>query len=230
MKNKVLCIQFLRKSILLISVMIIVSNIAVAQDSIQPKRISPSIPIELMAGNNRLVFQLIINKYFSPKTKFGFFSVSALAADYKNERTNNDFLNIALLNYEIVKGFKVAAGIAANSTWGFRPMAGLQYIFANPKFLVVIMPSFYLTETHNFEPLVILEYKPKLKNNWSLYSRLQGLYSHNLSTNKHDRSYGNARLGVSYKKFGFGFATNLDWYGPMKIFKQNYGIFLRTSL
>lgn len=218
------------KDILIIFAMVIFSNITVAQDSIRTKPTSPPIPVEVMLGNNGLGFQMIVNKYFSAKTKFGFFSVSSFTASYKNEKEKNGFFMSALANYEIIKGFKIVAGIATNSIKGFRPTAGLQYIFANQKFLVVVMPSFQLTETHNFEPFALFEYKPKLKNDWSIYSRLQGLYSHNLSTNKHDRSYFNGRFGISYKELGFGFATNLDWYGPMKVFEQNYGVFVRTSL
>jgi len=51
--------------------------------------------------------------------------------------------------------------------------------------------------------------------------------SQNTESDHHDRSYIYGRIGLSYKKVGFGLGTNLDWYGPNKLRKDNYGIFVR---
>ena len=206
-----------------------ISALAVAQDSI-PHHFTPPIAVEMLFGNDRLAFQMIVHKKLQENSRFGFFSISSFAVDYRNDRTKNEYTTLVLLNYEIVKGFGISSGAAVNSNWGFRPYAGFQYIFANKTVLVIAEPGFYLTESHNFKTLAIIEFKPKIKKNWSLYCRLQGLYSQNLQTNHHERSYVYARLGVKYNNFGFGLGSNIDWHGSDKELKQNYGLFLCTAL
>jgi len=170
---------------------------------------------------------MVLNKSFSQKSKFGFLSVSTFAVDYKNDKAENDYMTPAFLSYKLGGGFGLTSGVAVNSNWGFRPFTGLQYVFANRKILALIVPGFYLKESHNFETLALIEFKPKFNNEWALYSRLQVLVSQNMEYDNHDRSYVYGRLGVSYKSVGFGLGTNLDWYGPAKISKENYGIFVR---
>jgi len=198
-----------------------------AQESLPDITPSPPIPAEFMIGSDRLTYQIVVNKSFSSKSKFGFLSVSTFAVDYKNDKSENDYMTPAFLNYRLIGGFGLTSGVAVNSNWGFRPFNGLQYVFANRKILALIVSGFYLTESHNFETLALIEFKPKFNNEWALYSRLQVLVSQNMEYDNHDRSYVYGRLGVSYKSVGFGLGTNLDWYGPAKISKENYGIFVR---
>jgi hypothetical protein len=209
---------------------VFISTLTVAQDSIPKTYHIQSIPVEIMFGNNRMAYQMIVHKKLSENSRFGFFNISSFAVDYQNDKSKNEYTTLVLVNYELVKGFGIASGAAVNSNWGFRPYAGVQYIFSNQNILAIVEPGFYLTESHNFKTLAIIEFKRQLKNNWSLYSRLQGLYSQNLQTNHHDRSYIYPRLGLKYKNFGFGLGSNIDWYGPFKELKQNYGLFLLTTL
>ena len=117
-----------------------------------------------------------------------------------------------------------------NYMTGFRPSAGLQYVFANRQLLAVVLPRFDLTQTYNFETFGLFEYKPKFTQNWGLYSRVQGLYNHNTKLGFHDRSYIWLRLGASYKNFQFGLGTDLDFYGPDQINENSFGGFIRTEL
>ena len=55
---------------------------------------------------------------------------------------------------------------------------------------------------------------------------MQGLFNLDMDTKRHERGQLYGRLGVGYKAIGFGLATNLDWYGPNKVFKENYGFYV----
>jgi len=221
--NKILTI----KAISLLIGAIFLTSLAIAQE--ENLKTLPPTPVEVFFGNNRFVSQISLNKKFAENSRFGFLATSYIAADYGNDKSENESMNEALINFEILKGFGLVSGAALNSQWGFRPYSGLQYLYANQQLFVMMIPGFYLTESHNFETVGIIEYRPHLKNDWSLYSRLEGLYNADMVTKKHDRSFIYGRLGLNYKTIGFGFAVNYDWYGPFKAEKDNVGVFIRKA-
>jgi hypothetical protein len=220
--------------ILILSTALLISSASFAQtDSLRktpPSKPSPPIPVEAFAGNKGLVFQMIVSKHFSPKSRFGFFNVTNFVGDYNTSNQKNQYLSQSLITADIYKGFSVNAGVTMNYMTGFRPTAGLQYVFANREFLAVVLPRIDLTQTYNFETFGLVEYKPKFKNNWGLYTRVQGLYNHNTKLDFHDRSYVWLRIGASYKNYQFGLGGNFDFYGPMKVNENSFGVFLRTEL
>jgi hypothetical protein len=197
----------------------------IAQESITKQSTIPT-PTELMVGNRVLNYQMVINKKFSSESKFGIFSQVSFTADYKNNKANNEFMVPVQVNYSIDKHFAVNMGFAMNSNWGFRPTVGLQYLYAKKDLLIFDAPSLYLTESHNIENFGFILFKPSINKKLCLYTKLQVLYSINTETGKHDRSYDYIRLGFNKKTFSFGFAANWDWYSPMKIKKENFGIFI----
>ena len=202
------------------------STTVTSQDSAKVSRPSAPIPVDLFFGNHRFVADVLVNKKFSESNKFGFLASTYFAADYKNDLRENESMNVLLLTYDIYKGLGAVGGAALNSRWGFRPFAGGQYVYGNTSFMAMLSSGFYLTQSHNSESRSIIQYKYPLKGNWALYSRLQGLFNLDMDTKNHERSSVYGRLGLNYKAYGFGFATNLDWYGPKKILKENYGVFV----
>jgi hypothetical protein len=193
-------------------------------------KMNPPIPIEVFAGNKGLVFQMIVSKHFSPNSRFGFFNVTNFVGDYATTNQKNQYLSQSLITADVWKGFSFNAGVTMNYITGFRPTAGLQYVFANREFLAVVLPRYDLTQTYNFETFGLIEYKPKFNNDWGLYTRLQGLYNYNTKLDFHDRSYVWLRIGASYKNYQFGLGINADVYGPMKISENSFGVFVRTDL
>lgn len=187
---------------------------------------SKPIPVEVFFGSDRVVTQITLMKKFSSSTRFGLLASTYYAADYKNELLNNESMNVLLLTYDIYKGLGVVGGAALNSKWGFRPFAGGMYSYGNRAFSTAFSSGFYLTESNNSESKGMVQYRHQLKDSWSLYTRLEGLFNLDMDTKKHDRGQLYGRLGVGYKAVGFGLATNLDWYGPNKVFKENYGIYV----
>jgi hypothetical protein len=214
----------MKKSIFVFLSILYLSNLE-AQENIQKNGTTP-IPTEILIGNESLNYQMVINKKFSPTSKLGLFSLVSFAADYKNSKAKNEFMVPVQVNYALNKNFAINMGIAMNSNWGFRPTAGLQYLYLKKELIIFDAPSVYLTETHSIENFGFILFKPEIKKNLSLYSKLQLLYSINTETGMHDRSYDYVRLGLSIKTLSFGIAANWDWYGPMKYHKQNLGIFI----
>ena len=186
-------------------------------------------PVELNIGNNRFGLQFLMNKHFAPTSKFSFLSVTSFESTYKNDINNLDFINNSQVSYEIYKGFGVATGLSVNRVAGLTPIVGLEYVFANKEILLVLTPTYHLSKTQNIEGLALIEYKPKLTEKLNLYSRFQTLYNHNSETNQHERSYMQFRIGVGLGNYQFGLSTNFDYYEPTKVFKDNYGIFLRVN-
>ena len=217
---------------LLVIVAVFMSNLLYAQPDEANAHQSAPIPLEIFLGSDGWTSQLIIDKKFAPDSKFGFFGLSYLKADYDNDQFLRESINLAFLKYDLFKGINLLSGAAFNSNWGFRPYVGGQYGYHSRNFMGVVNSGFQLTETKNFESLAIAEYRPALKGAWSLYTHVQGLYSRNTEVGEHDRSFLYSRLGLSYKTFSFGCALNYDWYGygPMKIENHQFGIFVSTVL
>jgi len=188
------------------------------------------IPIEVFAGSRGIVFLAIVSKQFSPGSRFGLISVTDFLGDYSTVNQQNEFASINFLTARVWKGFSLNSGTVLSSGGGFTPSAGVQYLFANQKFLVVVLPRFDLTKTYNFSTLALVEYKPRFNRTWGLYTRVQALYSQDTKNDHHARSFGWYRVGVSYRNVQFGIGGNLDFYGPERTFKNALGFFVRTEL
>jgi hypothetical protein len=214
------------------------ASFAQTQDSIKTGNFQTEaipIPIEIFAGNKAIAFQLIVSKQFSPKSIFGFFNVTYFMGDYKNDNQTSQFFSQSVITTKLWKGISLTTGLSTvgpsdPSIITVRPTAGLQYLFANRNFLVVVLPRFDLTQTYNFETFAVVEYRPMLSKNWGIYTRLQGLYNYNTKSNFHEISSIYLRLGVSYKNVQFGLGSNHDFYGQNNYNVNNFGVFIKTDL
>lgn len=183
-------------------------------------------PVEFMAGNNRMFFQMVLKRKFTPESKFGFLSVTSFSASYDNDMEELDLALPVLINYNIYKGFGLVGGTTINNSVGFSPLLGAQHSFANKEWVAVTVASFFLNSKRNVELFGIYEYKPSLSPKTNLYTRVQFLYIHSTRDNHHARSFLQLRAGLKKNSLNFGLGANLDQYGPQKTFKPNYGIFV----
>jgi hypothetical protein len=200
-----------------------------AQDSIvnfKPKTVF----VEEMIGDKRQFLQLMVNKVFEEKKKNGLLSISSYAADYKDNLGNNEFQNTTLLYHHLLKGISINSGASFTSEEGLKNFVGLQYIYQSKTLSLIYMPSYYFINSHKISNFALIDYKPAINENWSVYSSLQLHYKHDLENENHFRSYIYSRLGLTYKYFSFGLAHNFDRYGADKNTKNNYGIFLKLNL
>lgn len=186
----------------------------------------PPTPVEWMFGHERAFFQMVVNKKFTPDSRFGLLSVSTFSAKYTNEAMDLDMVAPVLLNYSLKKGFALVGGSTVNNEVGFSPVAGAQHTFANKDWLAVSILTFFLNNSQNAELFGIYEYKPALSPSTELYTRLQFMYVHGLADGSHARSFLQLRAGLKRQAFSFGLGANLDRYGPSMHFKPNYGLFV----
>jgi hypothetical protein len=219
-----------RKKILIHSLFFLfigLASVTITQ-SVFAQEISPKVPtpVEFMAGNNRMFFQMVLKRKFTPESKFGFLSVTSLSASYDNDMEELDIALPVLINYNIYKGFGLVGGMTINNSVGFSPLLGAQHSFANKEWVAVTIASFFLNSKRNVELFGIYEYKPSLSPKTNLYTRVQFLYIHSTGDNYHARSFLQLRAGLKKNALNFGLGANLDQYGPEKTFKPNYGIFV----
>lgn len=203
-----------------------------AQDSTQapkPPVYGPPVQMEAVVGNRGVMYQLLVNKKFQSIPQLGFFSITNTNAGWEKERTP-DVMTQAHLTYRVFKGLDVSAGMQYSPVYAFRPVAGLIYSYASPSVVVIVNPKVDLVDDMAMEHMALVEYKPILKNDLRLYTRIQGLYGFVPESGDHNRSYLMFRLGVNYKEFTFGAATNFDWYGPMQHRENNIGGFVSVLL
>ena len=200
-----------------------------AQDTAQTFT-SKTVSMEEMVGDQRQFLQIIVNKLFVEKKKIGLLSISSYAADYKDNLNNNEFQNTTLIYHHLFKGISINSGASFKSAEGMNNFVGLQYIHQSNTLSLIYLPSYYFIKSHKISNTAIIEYRPAINKNWSLYTRLQLHYNHDLENGNHYRSYAYSRLGLTYKYFSFGLAHNFDRYSADKNIKNNYGIFLKLSL
>mgnify|MGYP003532761322 FL=1 len=219
---------------LLIVSMCLLSAVSIAQET-KPKD-SALIPVEVFFGNHRFATQVTVNRKFNQSTRLGVFASTMTAGDYDNklnfknqtdrEKNDSESMNSLYLTYDVYQGLGIVAGAGINSSWGFRPFVGGRYGFRYRVLSVNMATGFYLTQSKNSESKAGVQFSPQLSSDWSFFTSVQAMYNHDMDTKKHDRAAVYGRLGVSYKAYGFGFAANLDWYGPNKVLKENYGLYL----
>ncbi len=198
--------------------------------SIFSQRNNP-ISVETMVGD-RLSFNVTATKHFSPKLTFK--SVNAFLTEYDYKKNKNGTEIVA--NNSLIYNFTRNVGVGVNMQYhffkGFVPALATQFAYGNPNFLLVLAPNLNFMPWLGTDIVAIAQYRPKLNNNFRLFSEAKAMYSHNLEDNVHERSYYNLRLGTTYRNFvTFGAGYNFDFYGKDKFQKDdNYGVFVKFYL
>ncbi len=183
------------------------------------------IPVETLIGHKKVYGFSLINKKFSDSTRFGFFSLTSFNGDYKN--IENELVSSNQLTFSLNKYFKLAAGSSFNGLLDFFPSAGLQFTYFKPGLLLVLNPGFEFNHSVASNTFGIVEWKPNLNQKIKLYTRIQGLYIHNLTNPEHQRSFLHFRLGLSHKTWAYGLGLNADFYGSNLYTVNNFGAFAR---
>lgn len=213
--------------VFLISVTLPIFSFAQNKDEIKVE--NPPVIVESLFGNAGYAAQMTVNKSFSSFPKFGIFSVTDMSSKW-GEKNPKDLMNQIHLTYQFGKGFQLLTGTHFTPVSGLRPNAAIMYTYVSKSWLISIMPRIDLSKNATWEGFAMLEYTPQLSENWKLYTRAQGVYCAVLDNGDHARSYLKLRAGVVYKEFRFGLGANFDTYGPERVSKENYGIFLAIRL
>jgi hypothetical protein len=190
---------------------------------------TPPIPLEFMFGNDRLDFQMVVKRNFTPQSKFSVLAIAVFSENYGKEKKIGDSVVIPFqVNYALGKsGLSLAVGGEANSVAGFGTTVGLTHSKATKEILAITVLSYQLSSDQNLKIFGIYEYKPALNEKWSIYSRLQLTYNQGMAEGFHNRSFLYLRAGLKKGPLGFGLGANFDAYGPNKVARENYGVFTR---
>ena len=196
---------------------------------VQAQAPTPPIPLELMFGNDRLDFQMVVKRNFTPQSKFSILAIAVFSENYGKEKKIGDSVVIPFqVNYALGKsGLSLAVGGEANSVAGFGTTVGLTHSKATKEILAITVLSYQLSSDQNLKIFGIYEYKPALNEKWSIYSRLQLTYNQGMAEGFHNRSFLYLRAGLKKGPLGFGLGANFDAYGPNKVARENYGVFTR---
>ncbi|MFN1218031.1 hypothetical protein ACKW6Q_13760 [Chryseobacterium kwangjuense] len=191
---------------------------------------NPPVIFEALAGNKGFASQMMVNKGIEGIRGLGFFSVANISSKWSEDNSKDEMIQ-ANITFEVIKNLRLVGGSHYTPNTGLRPTAGFMYSKNFKDFLLVVNPRFIgFSKSSIAEGFLMMEYKPKINENWNGYARIQGLYSETIKDGEHARSYLMLRIGVSYRSVTFGAGANFDSYGPFKESKQNYGVFAAVRL
>ncbi len=193
---------------------------------------APPINLETLFSDKGSLIGLNFSRAIAPGSRFGIFSIAEHYGTHKIEEQllGNSYMAQTHLTYQLFKNFNITAGGMITQATGFRPIAGLQYNLKLSDFFILLSPRIDLNQSYSGEILGFVEYTPQFNGGWGLYSRFQGMYTHNLKNDYHDISYLRGRIGASYKNFRFGLGLNFTYYGPTKVRQDDIGLFLGLLL
>ena len=192
-------------------------------NSLKAQAPNPPTPIEFQFGHERLDFQLVFNRNFTPQSKFSILAIAVFSENYATKKKLGDSIVIPFqVNYALGNsGLSLAAGAEANSSAGFGTTLGLTHSKATKEILAISVLSYQLSSDQNLKFFGLYEYKPALTEKWSLYSRLQLTYNQGMAQGFHNRSFLYLRAGLKKGPLGFGLGANFDAYGPNKTARDN---------
>ena len=211
------------KKVLILSVLVFIGSCVIAQEKKEnyvPHQ--PPIPVEVFAGQNSSMYQMIVSKQITPTSNFGFFNIINYEVDY-SEFTPNSYVIQSVFDYQIIKGLKIGVGANLKAFGGFKPLIAVNYSVFSKDIGFLIQPSFELHKDGNAEVFSMFEWHPINQKKVQPYFRFQGLVSFN---DKHSFSYHYWRAGLQYKMFRVGPALNVQYTGPKATSNANFGGFL----
>ena len=203
------------------------ASAAFAQENHAPL---PPLPVEATFGNNRVQFIGVINRPVSADGKLSYFNLSTGMVDYNNTASETELVIVNNLTYKLFGNIRATAGAEWHYKLGLVPQVGLQYFKANRTWLFLLNPNINLQPSRNISTIGIVEFKPAISKDLSFYSKAQILHVASLSEGTHARSALMLRAGITKGKFTVGLGANFDYYGPMKMEKDNVGLFTRLAL
>ena len=190
----------------------------------------PPLPVEATFGNNRIQFIGVINRPVSTDGKLSYFNLSTGMVDYNNTASETELVIVNNLTYKLFGNIRATAGAEWHYKLGLVPQVGLQFFKANRTWLFLLNPNINFQPSRNISTIGIVEFKPAISKDLSFYSKAQILHVASLSEGTHARSALMLRAGITKGKFTVGLGANFDYYGPMKMEKDNVGLFTRLAL
>jgi len=179
------------------------------------------IPVEVMVGAKSTMYQMTVDKRFSPGSRFKFFNLINYEVD-DNEFTPDNYIIQTIGYYEFAKGFDVGVGGNLKAFGGYKSLVSVEYTHFSRKVGIIVQPVYEVHKDGEFSTMAMFEWHPVGDKKIQPYFRVQALSSW---TSEHSFSYQYWRLGAQYKIFRFGPALNVEYFGPNANSVVNWGCF-----
>ncbi|WP_350291648.1 hypothetical protein [uncultured Croceitalea sp.] len=193
----------------------------------QTSLLSQHANVESTFMNEKIKNQYTFFKDFE-STKFSFFNLTSVSADYNFGRASESYLIDNFLFYQIKNRISLAVEGAVNQKV-FIVAIGTRYTYTKNNFRFAFFPSYRISDKRSLYTRILLEYQSPISSRVSLYFRGQ----FNASTNFSGESgLSNLyRLGLQYKNIRMGLGT--PWFKPLeeRAFRSKHlGFFLAVTL
>ncbi len=213
----------MKRIITLLSAVLFVSVLAFSQ-----QRPQPPVSVELMFGDKKSAVLMGMNKQIVGPLRYN--SITSASSYYSLNTGKPDLVMINSFLYQMHPNIAAGAGLQYHFLKGLVPSVSLNFGYADPVWLISVMPFINMRPETNSENVAIVEFKPQLTDKLKLYSHALALYNHNITLSEHDRSFYYFRLGLTMGQFTVGAAANIDYYGPQKFNENNYGGFVKINI
>jgi len=184
----------------------------------------PPIPVELMVGNESLLYKMVVTKQVS--SNFKFYNLLTYESSFITSSASGIFNQTAIF-YDFSKHFSIGSGANFSSFHGVSPILVALYSNFNTTRGIVIQPSITLEKNNAKELFGMYELTYKVSPTITGYFRLDAFTSW---YSKHDFSYLNWRLGTQTKQGRFGPAINFQFVANIPTPYINYGAFYNILL
>lgn len=189
------------------------------------------IPVEVLAGNRAFAHQMYLTKYTDSTSRFGYFGYLRYETPY-SDRLKSSFLGQSIFFYDVAKGVSLGGGGYITGA-GFMPQLAVAYGRNIGDLSLMVFGSFEPVKPPNSEIFALVSYSPPLNKSGSLklFTQFIGSYNFNYKNNL-EYNFANQylRLGLSYKDWQFGLATDLVQENAVGLLPTNTGLFLRRLL
>ena len=184
----------------------------------------PPIPVEAFFSDSQIYYEIVVSRAFQPGSRFRFFTVTAFTDGYATDVLPDEVVVPVQFSYSLKNGIGLFTGASLSSVRGILPILGPQHVYVRDNLLLSTTP--HLDSKNGATFFGVYEYRPRLNETLSLYSRLQLLYVYHLREDIHLRSYVYARLGLKVNDLVFGVGMNLDQFGEKRKISRNFGPFV----
>jgi len=169
-----------------------------------------------------------------PLTENQKLSLNTLAFFQKFSQTENHPFNETGLQptvfWNFNSHFALGPSLYFNSIAGYSQRLSAKLQYQNSRLLLVIIPSLaYSKQSSTYaEAFAQFQYQRPLNKKISLWLNGQFLSVWN-DLNNHARSFQQWRAGLSIKGHQIGLGLDWDYYGPVFIERQSYGLYYRKT-
>ncbi len=220
-------IQYSIKRIIILLAFLTAGTIKAQNDTIQTRCVQSSVLVEAMFGNEYSSYQVVVNKQIgSPDSRFSFYGMINYDMYYDDTMPDNYFIQ-SIFFYGLTE--RIGVGIGANSKpyGGTKPLIALYYSIYTENIGLYIQPSYETYKDGLFELYTLFSWTLNNDKTFQPYFKLEAYTSWG---SEHSYTYHNWRLGLQYKRFRFGPALNVGYFGKDFDSMTNWGGFVNIII